>query len=331
MKAIVRESYGSPDVLDLREVEKPIVTDDDVLVRVHASSVNVADWIFLTGHPWVVRLAAGLFRPKHPTPGCDVAGRVEAVGRNVTRFQPGDEVFGELESGGYAEYALAPENRLARKPSNLTFEQAAAVPLAGITALQGLRDTGRIRAGQRVLINGASGAVGTFAVQVAKSFGAEVTAVCSTRNVEMLRSIGADHVSDYEREDFTRTGERYDLIFDLVASRPLADCRRSLTPGGRYVSSAGRLSWLFKVSLVSIFRKQVKAMPMARPTPEDLAVLTELIEAGKVTPVIDRTYELAEVPEALRRQGEGHARGKKVIKVRGERADTGDSPHHESP
>lgn len=315
MKAIVYRRYGQPDVLELREVEKPVVKDDEVLVRVHASSINVADWIFLTGKPSVVRLASGLFRPRAAVLGRDLAGRIEAVGSSVTSFSPGDEIFGEIDFGAYAEYACAPESRIAPKPAHMTFEQAAAVPLAGVTALQGLRDSGRIQSGQAVLINGASGAVGTFAVQVAKSFGAEVTGVCSTRNLDMVRSIGADHVSDYTQEDFTQSGQRYDLIFDLVASRPLSDCRRALKPDGVYVSSAGRLSWVLKVFLASLVHRQVKVMPEAKQNREDLMVLKELVEAGKVTPVIERTFGLSEVPEALRRQGAGHARGKTVISV----------------
>jgi NADPH:quinone reductase-like Zn-dependent oxidoreductase len=316
VKAIVRERYGPPDdVLELKDIDRPAVGEDEVLIHVHASSVNVADWIFLTGKPRPVRLVSGMFRPKHRVLGRDVAGRVEAVGKNITRFRPGDEVFGEIDFGAYAEYACSREDLIARKPSNLTFEQAAAVPLAGLTALQGLRDTGRIQAGHHVLINGASGAVGTFAVQVAKSFGAEVTGVCRTRNVDMVRSIGADHVVDYTREDFTAGDRRYDLILDLVASRPLSACRRILSPDGMYVSSAGKLSWVLKVFLTSIVVKQVRMMPVAGPNPDDLAALTELLESGKMTPEIDRTYPLSEVGEALRRQGEGHARGKTVISV----------------
>jgi NADPH:quinone reductase-like Zn-dependent oxidoreductase len=238
MKAIVYDKYGEPDVLELREVDKPVVKDDEVLVRVHAVSVNPADWHLLTGTPYVMRMAVGLSKPKNKILGLDMAGRVEAVGSNVTRFRPGDEVFGE-HSGAYAEYVDVSEDGIALKPANLTFEQAAAVPVAGVTALQGLRDKGQIQPGHKVLIIGASGGVGTFAVQLAKSFGADVTGVCSTRNVDMVRSIGADQVIDYTQEDFTRSGRRYDLIFELAGTRSLADCRRALAPRG----DAGAVRW----------------------------------------------------------------------------------------
>lgn len=312
MRAIVYERYGSPEI---RELDPPVPGENEVLVRVHASSVNVADWIFMSGKPWVIRFATGLFRPRNRILGGDLAGRVEAVGKAVTRFRPGDEVFGDIGFGAYAEYACASESRIALKPSSLSFEQAAALPIAGITALQGLRDHGGVRSGQSVVINGASGAVGTFAVQIAKAFGAEVTGVCSTRNLDMVRSIGADHVSDYTQEDFTQSGKRYNFIFDLAGSRPLSACKSSLTPDGLYVSSAGQISWVLKVAVASLFAKQIKVMPAATVNPEDLATLGELCESGKVTPVIDRTYGLSEVPDALRRQGEGHAQGKTVIRV----------------
>jgi NADPH:quinone reductase-like Zn-dependent oxidoreductase len=316
MKAIVQSRYGPPEeVLELQEVEKPVVGDDEVLVKVHASSVNIADWIFLTGRPYPVRLMSGLLRPKCRIPGLDVAGRVEAVGKSVTRFKPDDEVYGESKGGAYAEYVSVSEELLAPKPANLTFEQAAAVPLAGGTAVRGLRDCGRIKPGHQVLVNGASGAVGTFAVQVAKAFGAEVTGVCSPGSAEMVRSIGANRVSDYTREDFTQTGERYDLILDFVGSRPLKACRRILTPDGVYVSSAGRLTWVLKAFLVSLVRKRQVVLLPPNQKREDLLTLTEFIEAGQVTPVVDRVYDLAEVPLALKHQGEGHARGKKVITV----------------
>lgn len=316
MKAILQHAYGVPEkVLEFGEVAKPEPKDDEVLVRVHASSVNISDWFFLIGKPYVIRMAAGLFRPKHKVPGRDVAGTVEAVGAAVTRFKPGDEVFGEMDLGAYAEYAAVPETVLGPKPANLTFEQAAAVPLAGLTALQGLRDSGKIQAGQSVVINGASGGVGHFAVQVAKAFGAEVTAVCSTRNIEMVRSVGADHVSDYTEEDFTESDARYDLIFDLVGSRPLSAYRRVLEPTGRYISCVGNIPLIFATFLRSLFNKQYVVMPSAKATPEDLEALKEMAEAGKLTPVIERTYDLTEVPLALRHHGDGHARGKKVIAI----------------
>ncbi len=311
MKAIVQDTYGSPELLRLADIDKPVVGDDEVLVRVVASSVNRADWITVMGKPLLGRLWTGLLKPTDRTPGKDIAGRVEAVGKDVTLFQPGDEVFGQ-HLRAWAEYACVPEDRLALKPANLTFEQAAAVPLAGITALQGLRDKGRIRPGHQVLINGASGAVGTFAVQIAKALGAEVTGVCSTRNVDLLRSIGADHVIDYSRDDFARAGRSHDSIFDLAGSRSLTDYRRVLKPGGVYVSSTGGALHVLKALVASLFWKDVVVFH-AWPTRKDLLVLKALIEAGKVCPVIEKRYELGEVPSALRQHGEGRARGKSVI------------------
>jgi NADPH:quinone reductase-like Zn-dependent oxidoreductase len=322
MKAIVCDQYGTPEVLQLREVDKPVVKNNDILVRVRAASVNPADWHFLTGTPYVMRIATGLSKPKSNILGLDVAGQVDEVGRDVTRFRPGDEVFGSHGSA-YAEYVCVPEDRIALKPANLTFEQAAAVPVAGVTALQGLRDKGQVRLGQKVLIIGASGGVGTFAVQLAKAFGADVTGVCSTRNVDMVRSLGADHVIDYTQEDFTRSGQRYDLIVQVAGTLPPSDCRRALTPKGTLVlcSGDGGGSWLGPIGRIagavvrSSFASQKVVMWIAESTHKDLVVLKELIEAGKVTPVIDRRYRLAEVPEALRYQGEGHAQGKTVITV----------------
>lgn len=322
MKAIVYDTYGSPDVLELREVDKPVVEDDDVLVRVHAASVNPADWHLLTGTPYIARLAAGLRKPKVQIPGLDVAGRVEAVGSNVSQFRPGDEVFG-AHSSACAEYVCVPEDAIALKPANLTFEQAAAVPVAGVTALQGLRDKGRLQPGQKVLIIGASGGVGTFAVQLAKSFGADVTGVCSTRNIDLVRSIGADQVIDYTQEDFTRSGQRYDLMFQVAGTRSPSDCRRALTPkgtlvlcsgegGGRLLGPVGRI---IGAVVRSRFGSQRTVMWIAKVTKKDLVALTELIEAETVTPVIDRRYPLGEVPEALRYQGAGHTQGKTVISV----------------
>jgi len=322
MKAIVHDTYGSPDVLKLRDVEKPAVGADTVLVRVHAAAVNPADWHFTTGLPYLIRTASGLGKPKIAIRGRDVAGTVEAVGENVKQLRPGDEVYGEVDGGSFAEYVCVSEDMLDPKPDNLTFEQAATVPLAANTALQGLRDTGKVQAGQKVLINGASGGVGTFAVQIAASMGAEVTGVCSTRNVDMVRSIGADHVIDYTGQDFTRSGDHYDLIFDLVGNLPLPDCRRALTPDGMLILSAGQggrwfgpVGRIVKALALSAFVGQ-KLVPLAaKRSKERLAALTDLIEAGKVTPIIDRTYPLSEVPEAIRYVGEGHAQGKIVITV----------------
>lgn len=321
MRAIVYHDYGSPDVLKCEEIEKPTPGDDEVLIRVRAASVNPLDWHFMRGAPYMIRIMTGLRRPKTPRLGVDLAGHVEAVGRNVTQFQPGDEVFGARLGGAFAEYVCADENSLAFKPANLTFEQAAAVPTAALTALQALRDKGRIQPGQRVLINGAAGGVGTFAVQVAKSFGANVTGVCSTRNVDLVRSIGADHVIDYTREDFTQGGRRYDVIFDCVANHSLSACRRVMSPGGAYilVGGTGGGRWIgplargLKAVLLSRFVTQKLVMFLTSSNKEDLVSLKELAESKRVTPVIDRTYPLSEVPEAIRYLEEGHARGKVVI------------------
>jgi NADPH:quinone reductase-like Zn-dependent oxidoreductase len=322
MKAIVFSRYGSPDVLELRDVEKPEVGDDGVLVRVRAASVNPLDWHGMRGQPYIMRMAGGVRRPKDNELGVDLAGEVEAVGKDVTRFRPGDEVFG-VRSGAFGEYVRGSEkSSLVPKPGGMTFEQAAAVPVAGITALQGLRDKGQLQPGQHVLINGASGGVGTFAVQIAKAFGAEVTGVCSSANVEMVRSIGADHVVDYTREDFTKSGQRYDLILDIAGSRPLSACRRVMTtsgtfvvvggPGGRWIRPADRALGAF---LMNRFVSQRMLPFLSHDAKEDLLVLKELIEAGKVTPVIDRTYPLSETPEAVRYVERGHARGKVVITI----------------
>lgn len=319
MKAIVRDRYGTPDVLELRELDAPEVADDTVLVRVHASSVNPADWYELRGRPYIARPAFGLLRPKTNHLGADFAGRVEAVGGGG-HLRPGDEVFG-VRTGAFGEYVAAAEKRLAPKPANLTFEQAAAVPIAGVTALQALRDKGRVQPGQQVLINGASGGVGTFAVQIAKALGAEVTGVCSTSNVDMVRSIGADHVVDYTRADFTRSGRRYDLMIDNAGSRGFAECRRVLAPeatvvlvgGPKTNRLLGPLSHVVKARVASIGKSQRVVFFVAAVNRDSLTALRELIEAGKVTPVIDRRYELSEVADALRYLGEGHARGKVVI------------------
>ena len=321
MKAVVYHNYGSPDVLKCEEIEKPTAGDNEVLIKVRAASVNPLDWHFMRGTPYVVRIMAGLLKPKVTRLGVDVAGQVEAVGRNVTQFKPGDEVFGACR-GAFAEYACTAESALVMKPDNVTFEQAASVQVAALTALQGLRDKGRIQAGQKVLINGAAGGVGTFAVQIAKSFGAEVTGVCSTRNVDMVRSIGADRVIDYTQQDFTKTGQRYDLFFDCFANHSLSACRRVLNPKGIYIavggpsgSTIGILAGWITALVWSWFVSQKFVTFMARSNKEDLTILRELMATGKVTPVIDRRYKLSEVPEAVRYLEEGHARGKVIITV----------------
>jgi len=320
VKAIVRESYGPPDVLHLEEVSLPTVGDGDVLVRVQAASVNAGDWHLLRGTPLPFRLVAGLRTPKFKIIGNDIAGCVEAVGRNVTQFRPGDEVFGELSRcgfGAYAEFAVAPEKALALKPANLSFEEAAAIPTAGCTALQGLR-RGRIERGQRVLINGASGGVGTFAVQIAKTFGTEVTAVCSTRNVDAVRSIGADHVLDYTKDDFAAIGQRYDLILAANGDRSIWDYKRALTADGAYVMTGGSNRQLIDAllfgPLLSIGRQKLGNV-LVKPSQADLLFLKELCEAGKVRPTIDRRFPLSEVPAAVRYVEGGRARGKIVITI----------------
>jgi NADPH:quinone reductase-like Zn-dependent oxidoreductase len=324
MKAIVYEEFGSADVLELREARKPNVEPDEVLVRVRAASPNPYDWHFMRGMPYIARLAgAGLRKPKRPVLGSDMAGEVEAVGGEVTRFRPGDEVFGFVRAGGFAEYVSAQEELLALKPANLSFQQAATVPLAALTAVQGLRDVGEIQSGQKVVIVGASGGVGTFAVQIAKWFGAEVTGVCSTRNLEMVRSIGADSVIDYTREDFTRSGQKYDLIFQLAGTDSPSACRRALTPKGRLVLSSGDspgrfigpIDRILKAVLLSLFIGQTLRPLDTKPSSKDLQFLRELIEAGSVTPVIDRTYPLSEAADAIRYLETGRARGKVVIFV----------------
>src|ERR1039457_2568335 len=317
MKAIVYYNYGTPDVLKYKEIEKPTAGDDEVLVRVRATSVNPLDWHFMRGTPYFVRIMTGLRRPKVTRLGVDVAGQVEAVGRNVTQFKPSDEVFGTCR-GAFAEYACTSESALVMKPDNVTLEQAASVPIAAFTALQGLRDKGQIQPGQKVLINGAAGGVGTFAVQIAKSLGAEVTGVCSTTNVDMVRSIGADHVIDYTQEDFTKRGRRYDLIFDCVGNRSLSECRRALNADGICVmvgdlsgrGMIGLLSRLIAALVLSRFMRQKAVTFLARPNKEDLTTMYELIKSGKVQPVIDKRYTLREVPAAIRYLGEKHARGK---------------------
>jgi NADPH:quinone reductase-like Zn-dependent oxidoreductase len=322
MKAIVYHKYGSLDVLKLEEIQKPTPSDDEVLVEVHASSVNYANLALVKGKPFIARFWSGLLAPKDKIPGGDIAGRVEAVGRNVKQFQPGDEVFGDISHtgfGAFAEYVCAPEHTLALKPANITFEEAAAVPQAALVALQGLRDKGNIQAGQKVLIYGASGGNGTFAVQIAKSYGAEVTGVCSTRNLDMVRSIGADHVIDYTQEDFTKSGQRYDLILAAAGYRSIFDYKRALSPRGIYVMIGGSMKQIMQANLLgpSISKAGGKKLVALshKPNQKDLVFMKELLEAGKVKPVIDRRYPLREVAEALRYYEEGHARGKVVITV----------------
>jgi NADPH:quinone reductase-like Zn-dependent oxidoreductase len=319
MIAVVHDRYGSPECLDLREIARPSPAPGEVLVRVRAASVNPADWVMLTGRPLAIRALAGIVRPRHGILGRDAAGVVEAVGAGVVHLHPGDAVFGQplaIRGGAFAEYVCVPADRLAIKPARLSFEEAAACSLAGITALQCLRDHGRVGSGDEVLINGASGGVGTFAVQIAKALGARVTGVCSARNVDLVRGVGADAVVDYESEDFTRSEHRYDVILDLAGSRPLSACRRALKPSGRYVSSVGRAGWSLKALLASFFvRRPRVVVAHASQTPADLATLAALLASGAVTPVLERRYTLREAREALRHQGEGHARGKSVVIV----------------
>jgi NADPH:quinone reductase-like Zn-dependent oxidoreductase len=323
MKAIVQDVYGSADVLELRDIDKPEIADDEVLVRVHAAGVGRDVWHVMRGLPYPIRVAGyGLRAPKNPVIGSDVAGVVETVGKNVSKFEPGDEVFG-IGKGSYAEYARAPEDKLAPMPANLAFEQAAVVAIMGSTALQGLRDQGKVEPGQEVLIIGASGGVGTYAVQIAKAFGAHITGVCSTAKVEMVRSIGADRVIDYTREDFAEGDQRYDVILDIGGNSSLSRLRRALASQGTLVIVGGEGGgrWLggldrqLRATMLSPFVGQKLGTFVSTPNHEDLLVLKELIESGKVTPVIDRTYPLAEVPEAIRYLEEGHARGKVVITV----------------
>lgn len=320
MKAIVYTRYGPPDVLEFKEVEKPAPEDDQVLIRVHAVSINDWDWGLLRGTPFVNRLLNGLRRPKRRILGSDVAGRIEAVGKNVTRFQPGDEVFGDLSGawGGFAEYVCAGENALALKPAGMTFEEAAAIPQAAMLAVQGLRDKGRIRSGQKLLINGAGGGVGTFAVQIAKLYGADVTGVDSPGKLDMLRSLGFDHVIDYTREDCTRSGRRYDLILDVKTQRSVFDYARVLSPHGTYVTVGGSMVRLFQALVLwpwmaMLGKKKLRIVKLKLN--KDLAYMNELFEAGKVKPVIDGPYKLQELPQAMRYFGEGLHKGKVVITV----------------
>ena len=321
MRAIAQEEFGSPDILELKEVDKPSVGDQEVLIRVRAASANPWDWHFMRGMPYISRPQAGWRRPKNMVLGSDVAGEVEAVGEHVTRFRPGDEVFGFVGHGGFAEYVSVPEEVLVLKPTGVSFEQAATVPLAAMTALQGLRDSGGLKEGERVLIVGASGGVGTFAVQIAKAMGAHVTGVCSGRNEELVRSIGADQIIDYTKEDFTNGSERFDLIFQLAGMASPSDCRRALARDGRLVLSSGDskgriigpVNRVIKAALLSPFVSQSLRTLSVKRSGEDLRYLGELIEAGKMSPVIDKTYSLNQTPDAIRYLETGRARGKVVI------------------
>jgi len=314
MKAVVMNAYGGPEVLELKEIDKPEITEDGVLVGVHAASLNAGDYFSMRGSPWLARFTVGFPKPKDHILGWDIAGQVEATGKNVTRFQPGDKVFASCESA-FAEYACAPENKIAMAPTNLTLEQAAAVPSAAMASLHALRDQANVQAGQKVLINGASGGVGTFSVQIAKSLGAEVTGVCSPRNVEMVRSIGADHVIDYTKEDFTKSGQRYDLILDNVGNHSFADLRRALSPGGTHLPNTGHggMTYVIKAYVLAALIHQHASPFLSEPNAEDLLYIKDLIEAGKVMPVIDRTYPMRQASEAVRYLEEEHAQGKVVI------------------
>jgi NADPH:quinone reductase-like Zn-dependent oxidoreductase len=314
MKAIVQNAYGGPEVLELKEVEKPAIAEDEVLVSVHAAGLNAGDYFSMRGSPWLARFDVGFPKPKDYILGWDVAGNVEEVGKNVTRFQPGDKVFASCD-GALAEYACAPEGKFAGIPSNLTLEEAAGVPSAASAALHALRDQANVQPGQKVLINGASGGVGIFSVQIAKVLGADVTGVCSTRNVDMVQSIGADHVIDYTQEDFTRSGKRYDLILDNVGNRAFSDYRRALAPGGTHLPNTGHggMQYVIKAYVLSALMRQHASPWLSVPNSEDLIYIKELIEAGKVKPVIDRTYPISETREAFRYLVEEHARGKVVI------------------
>jgi NADPH:quinone reductase-like Zn-dependent oxidoreductase len=319
MKAAVYRRYGPADVVQIEDVARPVPKDNEVLLKVRAASVNPLDWHFMRGAPHVVRIASGLRKPKYTGLGTDVAGMVEAVGKNVTRFKPGDEAFGTCR-GAFAEYACASEPALVIKPDNVTFEQAASAPVAAFSALQGLRDGGKIQQGQRVLINGAAGGVGTFAVQIAKSFGANVSGVCSTRNLELVRSIGADRVIDYSREDFTQSRERFDVILDCVGNRALSECTRVLVPKGIHVPVGGSgdrllLSLVTKLVLSAFVSQKLVTFFLAKANKEDLTIICELMATRKVTPVIDKHYRLNEVAEAIRYLEQGHARGKVVVSV----------------
>src|SRR5437764_4728448 len=324
MKAIVQVRYGSPDVLQVKDVDKPVATEDEVLVRVYATAVNIGDWHLLRGVPYVVRAVSGVRKPRREIPGLDIAGRVEAAGRNVTRFRPGDEVFGWCQ-GAFAEYVCAAENNLLPKPANLTFEQSAAVGDSAFTALAAVRDQGKVQPGNRVLINGASGGVGTFAVQIAKTFGAHVTGVCSKRNVDMVRSLGADHVIDYTKEDYAKSDQKYDVILDNVSNHSLSENRKLLPSNGKYVliggGSANQQGWIgslgkpLKALVMKPFVSQQMGMMMAEMKQSDLKYFADQMQSGKLKAVIDRTYKLSEIQQAIAYVEEGHARGKVILVV----------------
>jgi NADPH:quinone reductase-like Zn-dependent oxidoreductase len=324
MRAIVHRQYGTPDILKYEEIERPIPGADDVLVRVHAAGASIGDHHIVTGMPFLIRFTpfGGFPRPRNLVPGACFSGRVDSVGANVTAVRPGDEVIGQAPAGAFAEYVVIPASMIAPKPANLTFEEAAATPWA-VTALQALRDAGGLKAGQKVLINGASGGIGTWAVQIAKAFGAHVTAVCSTRNIERMRALGADDVIDYTTTNFVDGGPRFDLLFDTVGNRSLSDFRRALHPTGAYVSCGGGTSWvrwagrLAQVSVTSMFTSQTLKTFIVNPNQKDLLVLKELVESGKAKPVVERRYPLSQTAEALRRIGQGHTQGQTVIQVAG--------------
>ncbi|MGN7400105.1 NAD(P)-dependent alcohol dehydrogenase [Cytobacillus praedii] len=322
MKAVVSYKYGSPDILELKEVEKPVPLDNQVLIKIHASSLNFGNLVLLKGQPFLARFAFGLIKPKYSIPGGDIAGQIEEVGKDVKQFHPVDEVFGDLSIcgwGGLAEYAAVPEHALALKPHNVSFGEAAASPMAGVTALQGLRDKGKLKTGQKVLIHGASGGVGTFAVQLAKTMGAEVTGVCSTRNIEILKAIGADHVIDYTRDDFTQKKEHYDLILGVNGFHPLSAYKRALKPNGRFVHVGGSEAQLFQTLIfgpfISMTGKKEMSNLLQRANQKDLIYLKELLEDEKIKPVIDRRYKISEVQEAFKYFAEGHAQGKVIITI----------------
>ncbi|MFD1739633.1 NAD(P)-dependent alcohol dehydrogenase [Bacillus salitolerans] len=322
MKAIVYQKYGSPEVLKLKEIEKPVPSENQVLVKVHAASLNFGNVVLLKGEPFLARFAFGLLKPKYSIPGGDIAGRIEAIGKNVKQFQVGNEVFGDLSIcgwGGFAEYVAVPEEALVLKPSSISFEEAAATPMAAVTALQGIRDKGKIQPGHKVLIYGASGGVGTFAVQIAKSFGAEVTGVCSTRNVNIVKSIGADHVIDYTKEDFTLKAEHYDLILGVNGSRPLSVYKRALKPNGTFIHVGGSGSQLFQTlafgPIISMSGTKKMSSLLQRANRKDLHDISDLLDSGKIKPIIDRRYKLSDIKEAFNYFGEGHAQGKVVITV----------------
>lgn len=320
MKAIISSKYGSPEVLELKEVENPIPDDNQVLIKIYAASLNYGNLVLLKGKPFLARLAFGLVKPKYIIPGGDISGRIESVGKNIKHFKPGDEVFGDLSGsgwGGFAEYVTVSEHVLVRKPSNISYEEAAAVPMAATTALQSLRDKGKIKPGQKVLINGASGGVGTFAVQIAKSFGAEVTGVCSTRNLDIVQSIGADNVIDYTKEDFTKNLEHYDLILAVNGFQPILAYKRSLSKNGNYVMVGGSGAQLTQAMILGPWLSKTGSKKLGnflqRPSQDDLIFIKELLELGKIKPVIDRSYKLSEIPNAFRYFDEGHTQGKIVI------------------